>query len=204
MLSMRLLSPPPTLAASARFLKRNVIVHVVEAGRRLRRRPVRRCGSRARRRRRALVARAAAIAAVFAARGRTGAQAFAATEHLHVAGDDLGRVLLDAILVLPLAGFQAPFDVDRAALLQIFAGDLGKLVVEDDTVPFRLFRFVAGLLVLPAARCRDADVADGAAVGRVANLGVAAEVADDDDFVDRCHGMAPVFGWAGKICLLYT
>ena len=66
------------------------------------------------------------------------AHAFAAAEHLHLLGDDLGGVLLDAVLVVPLARLQAPLDVDRAALLQVLAGDLGQAVVEDDAVPFGL------------------------------------------------------------------
>ncbi len=43
---------------------------------------------------------------------------------------------------LPLAGLQAPLDVHLAALLEVFAGDLGQLAEEGDAVPF-------GLLLLP-------------------------------------------------------
>src|SRR4051794_28901221 len=45
-------------------------------------------------------------------------------EHLHRVGDDLGRVAVLALLVLPLARADAALDVDLRALLQIFARDL--------------------------------------------------------------------------------
>src|SRR5574337_1044915 len=112
----------------------------------------------------------------------------AAAEHRHVGGDDLGGVALDVVLVGPLARLQPPFDVDRAAFLQVLARDLGQPVVEDDPVPFGFLDPLARFLALPAARGGDADVADRRAAGGVAHLGVAAEVADEDDFVDRCHG----------------
>src|SRR5204862_2200226 len=101
---------------------------------------------------------------------RAATQAFTAAEHLHVGRDDLGRVLFDAVLVLPLARLQPSLHIDRAALLQVLAGDLGELVVEDDAMPLGLLGLVARFLVLPAARRRDADVADGAAVRRIAHF----------------------------------
>src|SRR5690606_3880562 len=43
--------------------------------------------------------------------------AFAAAQHLHLVGHDVSAVaVLAGILVLPLAGFKAPFHVDRTAL----------------------------------------------------------------------------------------
>ena len=53
------------------------------------------------------------------------ALASAAAEHLHVPRDDLGGVALLSLLVLPLAGADAPFDVDLAALGEVLARDLG-------------------------------------------------------------------------------
>ena len=43
--------------------------------------------------------------------------AIAAAQHLHLLGDDVDRVALDAVLVGVLAVLQAPLDVDRLALL---------------------------------------------------------------------------------------
>src|SRR5881392_3372158 len=44
-----------------------------------------------------------------------------APEHLHVVTDDLGRVALIPLLVLPLAGAQASLDVDLRTLAQVLA-----------------------------------------------------------------------------------
>jgi hypothetical protein len=117
--------------------------------------------------------------------------AFAAAEQLHFGGDDVGGVLLHAVLVGVLARLQAAFDVDRAALLQVFAGDLGHAVKEGDAVPFGFFLALAAVLVLPLPAGGHRDVADGRAAGQIAHFGVLAEVADDDDFVDRGHGLLP-------------
>src|SRR5512134_704216 len=99
--------------------ERNVVVHVVEAGRRLLRRGRRRARRRGRAGRRGAATRLAVT------------HALAAAEQLHLVGDDLGGVLLDAVLVGPLARLQPAFDVDRATLLQVLAGNLGQAVVED-------------------------------------------------------------------------
>jgi hypothetical protein len=74
--------------------------------------PASRRAGRTRRRRRTLVAATTAAAAIAGARRRR-AHAFAAAEHLHLLGDDLGGELLGAVLVGPLARLQATFDVDR-------------------------------------------------------------------------------------------
>jgi len=63
----------------------------------------------------------------------------------------------------------------------------GQAVVEDHAVPFGEFLHLAAVLVLPALRRGDGDVADPPAAGEGARLGVLAQVADDDDLVDRCH-----------------
>ena len=54
------------------------------------------------------------------------AHALAATEHLHLVGADFGAVLFNAGLVRPLAGAQAAFHVDLAALFQILACKIGR------------------------------------------------------------------------------
>src|SRR5690606_13305019 len=46
--------------------------------------------------------------------------------------DDLGRVLLDALLIRPFAGLQRTFDVNGGTLLQIVFDHLDDVVVEDD------------------------------------------------------------------------
>jgi len=131
-------------------------------------------------RRRGALLRFAAAHVVAAAHATT----IAATQHLHFIGDDVDGVAFDAVLVRVLAVLQATFDVDRLALLQVLAGDFRQSVVEGDAVPLGFFdRFAAGL-VLAAAGRGDADRADGGTAGCVAHLGIAATVADEDDFVD--------------------
>src|SRR5690606_25601532 len=131
----------------------------------------------------AATARAGAVAAT----ATTALAAFTAAEQLHLVGDDLGRPAILAFLVLPLAGLQVALDVAGAAFLEVLAGDLGESVEEHHPVPFGFLATLAGLLVLPVARGGEGDVADCRAIGRVADLGVATEVPDQDHLVDRCH-----------------
>src|SRR5262249_59401594 len=116
---------------AARFLERNIVVHVVELARGLLRRLALARGDRR-------------LFVVAAARARV-AHSRAAAEHLHALGDDLGRVALLAFLVLPLARAQRPLDIDLRAFLQVLAGDLREAVEEHHTVPL-------GTLLLLAAR----------------------------------------------------
>src|SRR5690606_15164868 len=94
-----------------------------------------------------------------AAPGRTASP----PEHLHLAGDDLGRISVFAFLVLPLASSQAALDVNLRALAQILRGDLSELVVQHDRVPLGPLLLVTGLSVLPGFARRDADIRDGLA-----------------------------------------
>src|SRR5262245_49655002 len=138
----------PPLASAPGASERNVVVHVVEAGRGFRCRL-----ARGRPRRRG----AAGLAVLVAA---PGAHAFAAAQHLHLLGDDLGGVVVLAFLVLPLARLQAPLDVHRAPFLQVLTSDLGEPVVEDDAMPLGFLLLLAAVAVLPVAGGGDADVAD--------------------------------------------
>ena len=145
------------LAASRRGLERNVVVHLVERAAFARR------GAFARRRRRRAVRRAAGSRAIGSG------PAAAAAEQLHAVGDDLGRVALLAFLVLPLARADAAFDVDRRALLQVFARDLGGLAEERDAMPLGVLLLLAAL-VLPRVGRGDADVGDRVAARQVARF----------------------------------
>src|SRR5256714_1287322 len=118
-----------------------------------------------------------------AAAGRVAiAPALARAEHLHDVRDDLGGVLVLAVLVLPLARLQASFDVDLRALLEVLARDLRELAEEGDAVPFRLLLHLARL-VLPLVGGRDGNVRDRAAVRHVARLRIASEVAHQNHLV---------------------
>jgi hypothetical protein len=119
--------------------------------------------------------------------GRAATHSFAAAEHLHVVGDDLGRVAILPVLVLPLARAQPAFDVDRPALLEVLAGNLRQAPEERDAMPLGRFLHLAAGLVLPPVGRRNGDVGDRRAVRGVTRLRVAAQVADQDDFIHGCH-----------------
>src|SRR5262249_49019428 len=92
--------------------------------------------------------------------------ATAAVEHGEVGVEalqhDFGGVLLGARLVGPFARLQLALDVNLGALLQILLGDLGKPFREDHhAVPLGLFLALAGGLVAPLLRCRNAEIGDG-------------------------------------------
>src|SRR6478735_382145 len=136
---------------------------------------------------RAPVSAAAATAALPTAATRR------AVEHRQHAADaadrDLGRVAVVARRVLPLAGAQAAFDVDLAALAQILLGDADQPVgLEHDRVPLGALLALAGVLVLPVLGGGDAQVGDAPAVLEALHFRVLPEVADQDDLVDAaCH-----------------
>ena len=114
--------------------------------------------------------------------------AAAAEQHDPVAAD-LGRVALVAVLVVPLARLQPALDVDLLALGQIFGQRLGRLAPQHDAVPLGFFLPLTGLVVPDLGR-RHVDRRDGRAARRVAQLGVASEVADQNDLVDASHERA--------------
>src|SRR5690606_11123403 len=111
--------------------------------------------------------------------------AAAAAEQLHAAvhiHHDLGGVAFDAVL-LPLAGLQASFDVALRALAQVLAGNLSDLAEQHHAVPLGALLQLTGLLVLPAVGGRQRDVGHRIAIGHVAGFRVAADIADQDDFI---------------------
>src|SRR5262245_1405848 len=75
------------------------------------------------------------------------ARALAApTQHLHVARDDLGRVALLPLLVLPLTRADAALDVHLPALGQVLAADLRLLPPHDHAVPLGGFLLLAAFV----------------------------------------------------------
>src|SRR5215471_2567161 len=96
----------------------------------------------------------------------------------------LGGVFVLARLVLPFARLQLALEIDLRALLQILLGDPAKPLVEDDhAVPFGLLAALAGRLVAPGVRRRHAQIRDRPAVLRAPDLGIFAEIADQDHLV---------------------
>src|SRR5262245_29717863 len=99
---------------------------------------------------------------------------------------DFGRVPLVAVLVVPLARLQTTFDVDLLTLRQIFLQALRLLAPQDDAVPFGLFLALPALVVPDLSRRKIQRRYRGAA-RRVAELRVAAKIADEDHFVHASH-----------------
>src|SRR6476646_1882154 len=97
---------------------------------------------------------------------------------------DLGRVFVLPRLILPFARLQRTLEINLRALLQVLLGDPAKSFVEDDdAVPFGLFFPLAGRLVAPGLRRGHAQIRDRAPVLRTPDLGILAEIADEDHLV---------------------
>src|SRR5688572_17413683 len=88
------------------------------------------------------------------------AAAFPLPKHLHHLAADFSGVAVLSVLVLPLAGAQAPFDIDLRALLQVFPRNLSQATEEGYPVPFGGLFHLAACLVLPSVGRSNPDVAD--------------------------------------------
>ena len=133
------------------------------------------------------------------------ATAAAAVEHGERAAEardhDLGRVALLAALVGPFARRELALDIDLGALAHVLLCDLRQLLVEDDdTVPFGALLALAALAIAPRIRRGHRHVHHGSAILHGPHFGVAAEIADQDDFVDaaRHGGLLRFPGAAGR------
>lgn len=110
-----------------------------------------------------------------------------AAEELHAfAHDTEAGALLASLLVLPGVHLQTAFNEHRSAFVQILASQLCEFRPQDDIDKSDLLDLFTALGAVNAVH-RETDVADGAAFGRVAHLGVAGEVADEHDFVVGGH-----------------
>src|SRR5262249_22303861 len=86
--------------------------------------------------RRTRAAAAAGARLALRARARAGSRAAAAEEH-EVRRDDLGRVALVALLVVPAPRLQASLDVELLALRQVLLADLRRLAPHHHAMPLR-------------------------------------------------------------------
>ena len=105
-------------------------------------------------------------------------------EKLELFCDDFSDPTLDPLLVLILARAQAAFDVDRIALADVLADDLGEAAESGDAVPLR-FRLSLTGLVSPLSRRCDREGGDDEV--SLANLGILTDVAEDDYLVYGCR-----------------
>src|SRR5262245_30874125 len=158
--------------------ERDLVVHVVALA------AARHGGLALARRRTAEIAAALVLAhaAATAAAVEHGERRVEALQH------HLGRVALDVVLVGPLAGLQLALEIDLGALLQVLLGHPAEALAEDHhAVPLGLFLALAGVLVAPVLRGRDAQVDDRPAVLGPPHLRVLAEIADQDHLVDAAY-----------------
>ena len=106
----------------------------------------------------------------------------AAAEHFHFIGDNVVCGAFDAVFALVFTALDAAFQIYLAAFFQILSGDFGETAVHGDVVPLGAF-YALAVAVVPGFAGGDAEIADGFAVGHIADFGVATETADKDDFV---------------------
>src|SRR5947209_9436466 len=98
----------------------------------------------------------------------------------------LGGVFLHPALVGPFARLQRALDINLGAFLQVLLGDLREPFAEDHhAMPLGLFLALAGRLVAPALGGRDAQIHHRIAVLHAPDLRVLAQIADQNDLVDR-------------------
>src|SRR5687768_4855724 len=112
--------------------------------------------------------------------------AAAATQERHAIGFDFGRVLLVAVLVVPLSGLQPPFDVDLLPFDEIFLEALGLFAPQDDPVPLGLLLLLA-LLVAPRLGGRHVEGGHGRTARGEAELRVTPEIANQNGLVHASH-----------------
>src|ERR1700722_12917068 len=132
------------------------------------------------------------------AAGCTFASRFSAKEGKLV-DEDLGLVLLLAAgLVVPRAGLDLAFDQDLRSLFDVVADDLGGALEADDIVPLGLVCPVALGIFLPIGGGQG-EAGDGHAAGGGTDLGVFADVAEEENFVDAfCH-VSVLLLWCGGV-----
>lgn len=106
----------------------------------------------------------------------------AAAEHFHFVGDDVVSGALDAVFALVFTALDTAFKIHLAAFTQVLTGDLGEFAVHGDVVPFGTF-YALAVAVVPRFAGGNAEITDGLAVGHIADFRVAAEAADEDNFI---------------------
>src|SRR5260370_858834 len=130
---------------------------------------------------------AGARCAATAARG----SAFgAATQHAEIGRNNLGGCPLLTFFVLPFPRLKAAFEVEKGSLFQILLSDFGQFAPHDDLVPFGTFLALA-VLVLVGFIGGHGKICDSLAAAGVARFGIAAQTADENDFIDGHRKLLP-------------
>src|SRR6185503_5655483 len=106
---------------------------------------------------------------------------------------DLGGVPLVAVLVRPLVVVDGALEVHLLALRAVVADDLRGLAEDLDAMPLRALLLLA-VFARPALGRGEGEVGDGLTALGVPDLGIPAEVADQDHAVDAGHVSAFLTG----------
>src|SRR6266481_4255358 len=114
----------------------------------------------------------------------------AAAQHAEIVGDNFKAGALLAFLILPFAGLNAAFDKDQRTFLEILLGDFGLLAPYDDFVPLGALLALAVLVFVGLIR-GDREICDGLTAAGVAGFGIAAQTADENDFIHRHKRIPP-------------
>jgi len=137
---------------------------------------------------------ATGIALVVVSATTTSGAIIAATEKLNALGYDAeATALLTGVLVIPLVEFEAAFHEKRAAFAHVLADVLGGAAEDVDINKCHFFALLTGFGA-PNAIYGKTDLGDRRAFGRVPQLGVAGQVAHEDDFVKTGHLFSFVAG----------
>src|SRR4051812_311032 len=122
-----------------------------------------------------------------AATATTTPGALARTEHLHLLGGDTQLRVLLAVF-LPAVELQPALDQNGRALAEIFVRDFSRAAPER-YVDKRCF-IDPLVAALDAVVHSQADIRNGRSAWDVSELGVARKIADEDDAIKACHGIA--------------
>src|SRR6266566_8047654 len=138
-----------------------------------------------------VIAPASAGTSTFAGPSTGRGSAFgAATQHAEVAGDNLKAGALLTFFVLPFAGLDAPFDEDQRTLLKILLSNFSLFAPHDDLVPLGPLLALA-VFVFVRLIGGNGEICDGLAAAGVAGFGIAAQTADENDFIDGHERIPP-------------
>src|SRR6185436_10840170 len=110
-----------------------------------------------------------------------------AADELHVLGRHADLAHLLAVLGLPAVLLEAALDHHLPALLQVLGADLSRLPPRDLVDEGDFFDLLAGLLVRVLVVEGQRELADRRPLRRVPQLGVARQVAEQDDLIERRH-----------------
>ena len=106
----------------------------------------------------------------------------ASPEHAEVVSHNFEAGALLAFFVLPLARLNASFDKNQRTLFEILLGDFSLLAPDDNLVPLGALLALA-IAIFVGFVCRDGKIGYSLAAARVAGLGIAAEAADENNFI---------------------